>query len=230
MGECLLTIDTSTSAGSVALSRGEQLLGEELLNIKATHTDRLLLSLARVLEDTGVGLEAVDAFGVVLGPGSFTGLRVGVATVKGLAMATGRPVVGISSLQALAVQVPYPRYPLCALLDARKKQVYAGLYRWEGGLPVVQGCERVVSPEDLLDDLEGDILFVGNGAAVYRTLIVRRLGPRAHFSPWPMDVPRASTVAALALAQWRNGQALSAEGLAPRYIRPSEAELMLGEG
>jgi tRNA threonylcarbamoyladenosine biosynthesis protein TsaB len=229
MDECLLTIDTSTSAGSVALSRGEQLLGEELLNIKATHTDRLLLSLARLLEDTGVGLEAVDAFGVVLGPGSFTGLRVGVATVKGLAMATGKPVVGISSLQALAAQVPYPRYPLCALLDARKKQVYAGLYRWEGGLPVVQGDERVVFPEDLLDDLEGDILFVGNGAAVYRTLIVRRLGPRAHFSPWPMDVPRASTVAALALAQWRNGQAMSAEGLAPRYIRPSEAELMLGE-
>jgi tRNA threonylcarbamoyladenosine biosynthesis protein TsaB len=228
MGACLLTIDTSTSAGSVALSRGEQLLGEELLNIQATHTDRLLLSLARLLEDTGVGLEDVDAFGVVLGPGSFTGLRVGVATVKGLAMATGRPVVGVSSLQALAVQVPYPRFPLCAMLDARKKQVYAGSYRWEGGLPVVQGCERVVSPDDLLDDLEGDILFVGNGAAVYRTLIVRRLGPRAHFAPWTLDVPRASTVAALTLAQWRNGQAMSAEVLAPRYIRPSEAELMLG--
>jgi tRNA threonylcarbamoyladenosine biosynthesis protein TsaB len=230
MAECLLTIDTSTTAGSVALSRGEQLLGEVLLNIKATHTDRLLLSLAQLLEDTGVGLEDVDAFGVVVGPGSFTGLRVGVATVKGLAMATGKPVVGISSLLALAVQVPYPCYPLCALLDARKKEVYAGIYHWEAGRPVLQGGERVASPEALLDELEGDTLFVGTGAAVYRTLIVRRLGPRAHFAPWPLETPRASAVAALALAELRNGQTMSPECLVPCYIRPSEAELLQGDG
>jgi tRNA threonylcarbamoyladenosine biosynthesis protein TsaB len=226
-GECLLTIDTSSPAGSVAVSRGEVLLGEILLNTPSNHTDRLLMSLGQLLRDVDMELAAIDAFGVVLGPGSFTGLRVGVATVKGLALATGKPVIGISSLQALAVQIPCPRYPLCALLDARKKEVYAGLYQWESGLPSLVGKERVLPPETLLEELAGDVLFVGNGAAAYRTLIIRRLGQRAHFAPWSLDIPRASAVAALVLAEWRNGRSQSAGQIQPRYIRPSEAELTL---
>jgi tRNA threonylcarbamoyladenosine biosynthesis protein TsaB len=225
--ECLLTIDTSTPAGSVALSQGDRLLGEILLNTPSTHTDRLLTSLHQLLDDTGVDLAEVDAFAVVLGPGSFTGLRVGVATVKGLALAMDKPVIGISSLQALAVQVPFPKYPLCGLLDARKQEVYAGMFRWEGGLPVLLGKERVLPPEALMEELTGDVLFVGNGANVYRTLIIRQLGSRAHFAPWSLEIPRASAAAALALAAWRNGQIMPVELLAPLYIRPSEAELML---
>jgi tRNA threonylcarbamoyladenosine biosynthesis protein TsaB len=227
MSEYLLTIDTSTPAGSVAVSRGDLLLGEILVNTPATHTDRLLSSVERLLQDVGVDLAVIDAFGVAVGPGSFTGLRVGVATVKGLALATGKPVVGVSSLQALAAQIPFPRYPLCAMLDARKKEVYTGLYRWEGGHPTLLGKEQVLSPEAVLEELTGDILFVGNGAAVYRTMIIRRLGPRAHFASWALDMPRASSVSAIALTEFRNGRVISAGELTPRYIRPSEAELML---
>jgi len=226
MEEVLLTVDTSTATGSVAVSRGEVLLGEILLNARTNHTDRLLLTLRQLLADAGLQLPDVTAYGVVLGPGSFTGVRVGVATVKGLALATRRPVVGISSLQAIAMQFPFSRLPLCALLDARKKEVYAGLYQWQGGCPVALRPERVVDPDLLLAELEGEILFAGDGAVAYRTLITRRLGPRAHFVPWPLHAPRAAAAAHLALAALRAGETIALEQLAPRYIRPSEAEIM----
>lgn len=229
MGECLLTIDTSTPAGSVALSRGEELIGEVLLNLRSTHSDRLLPAVQHLLRDAELQLEELDAFGVVLGPGSFTGLRVGIATVKGLALAVAKPVVGVSSLQTLAMQVPYPAYPMSVWLDARKQEIYAGRYHWEGGLPVAIDTERVAPPEVLLEEISDDMLFVGSGAVAYRSLIVRRLGSRAHFVPWPLQQPRASSAAALALVALRNQEIIPLEVLEPRYIRLSEAEIMLAK-
>jgi len=129
-------------------------------------------------------------------------------------------------LRTLAMQVPFPRHPLCVLLDARKKEVYAGLFGWEGGMPVSLAEESVLPPEKLLQNLEGDILFAGEGALAYRTLIVRHLGARAHFVPWPLNLPRASSAAALALDDLRQGQTVPLELLTPRYIRLSEAEIM----
>jgi tRNA threonylcarbamoyladenosine biosynthesis protein TsaB len=226
MSEILLTVDTSTPAGSVAISRGETLLGEILLNVKSTHTDRLLLTLRQLLTDTGVQLVDVDALGVVLGPGSFTGLRVGVATVKGLALAMDKPVVGVSTLQTLAMQVPFPRHPLCVLLDARKNEVYAGLFHWQGGQPVSARPETVIAPDMLLAAIDGEMLFAGDGAVAYRTLICRRLGARAHFVPWALHPPRASAAAVLALGALRAGETIPLAQLAPRYIRLSEAEIL----
>ncbi|PLX85094.1 MAG: tRNA (adenosine(37)-N6)-threonylcarbamoyltransferase complex dimerization subunit type 1 TsaB [Desulfuromonas sp.] len=225
MNEVLLTIDTSTQVGSVALSRGEVLLGENLLNGPRTQTDSVLVSIGRLLEDAGLGIGDVDGLGVVLGPGSFTGVRVGVASVKGLALATGKPVFGVSSLRALALQAPAARHPVCALLDARKKEVYAGVYGWERGLPAPLGPEAVLPPEKLLSALEGEVLFLGDGATVYRTLIARQMGDRAHFAPWPLHAPRASNAAVLALLEMREGRSVPLEFLTPSYIRLSEAEI-----
>lgn len=223
--ELILTIDTSSRAGSVAVSRGETVLGEILLNGGANHTDRLLLSLQQLLQGLQLELEQFDAFAVVRGPGSFTGLRVGVATVKGLAMATGKPVIPLSSLQLLACQAPLARDPVCALLDARKQEVYSALYRWEGGRPVPLGPERVLPPEQVLESLPPEVVLVGDGCQTYRTLIVRRLGSRARFLPWTCHPPRASGGAALALAALRADETVVAAALVPTYIRPSEAEI-----
>lgn len=225
MQELLLTIDTATRAGSVAVSRGESVLGEVILNAGGNHTDRLLLSLQQLLQDLNLTAEQFAAFAVVIGPGSFTGLRVGVATVKGLALATGKPVIPLSSLELLAMQAPLPRYPVCALLDARKQEVYSCLYQWEGGRPVALGPEQVLPPDRLLASLPGEVLFVGDGCQTYRTLIVRQLGSRAHFLPWPCHLPRASSGAALALHALRLGETLPGAALTPSYIRPSEAEI-----
>jgi len=226
MTELLLTVDTATPAGSVALSRGTTLLGEILLNLKKNHTDRLLIIIRQLLQDAGVTTDQLDALAVVIGPGSFTGLRVGVATVKGLAMAAGKPVLGVSSLATLAAQVPFAPLPVCALLDARKSEVYAGLFQWHEGRLTALGEESVLSPGRLLDSLDGDTIFVGDGSLAYRDLIIDRLGPQANFVSWPLQLPRASHAAGLALDCLRRRETIPLERLAPVYIRPSEAEIM----
>lgn len=226
MADLILTIDTSTPAGSVALSQGDQLLGELFFNYGRNHTGQLLDAVGHLLAAGGFGLAQVDVFGAVNGPGSFTGLRVGIATVKGLAMACGKSVVGVSSLTTLAAQVPACRHPVCAMIDARKQEVYSGLFLCGTGEPQLQGVEQVLAPERLLDRLSGEILFVGSGALLYRTLILRRLAGRAHFAPWPLHQPRASSAAMLVLSRWQAGFGSAPESILPRYIRPSEAELM----
>lgn len=221
----LLTIQTATPAGSVALTDGRRLLGELFLDVRRPHGEWLLNVVAQLLERAGMTVDDLDGFGVTIGPGSFTGLRVGLATVKGLALATGRPVAGVSTLRTLAMQAPHAAMPVCALLDARKKEVYAGAFAWQDGLPHATAPERVLPPERLLGEFPGPTLFIGDGATVYRTLITRQLGPRAHFLPAAYDPPRAAHAALLALEMFEADAARPASEVNPVYIRPSEAEL-----
>lgn len=225
MNELLLTVSTATRMGSLAITRGESLLAEVTIDPVGTQGEILLSSLERLLEDLSLSLDAMDAFAVVHGPGAFTGLRVGVATVKGFALATGKPLVGISSLQSLALQVPDKSHQVYALLDARKNEVYAGGYQWRAGMPGLVGCERVIDPEILLDEIDGDVVFVGDGAVAYRTLIVRKLGERARFAPWSANVLRAGSAAMLGLEKLRASEGVSPEQLNPVYIRRSDAEI-----
>jgi len=226
LSEVLLAVDTSTPAGSIAISRGETLVGELFLDLKAAnHTDRLLHSISQLLSDCAMSIQDVTAFGVVVGPGSFTGLRVGLATVKGLAMATGKPVVGVTSLSVLAASVPFARYPVCVMVDARKQEVYSELFSCEKGRPQSIGPAVVADPEKVVSNLESPTLFVGNGAVLYRSLITKNLGARAHFAPWTFTAPRASLAADLLLEAYRQGEVIPLESLAPLYIRLSEAEI-----
>ena len=226
----LLTIQTASPAGSVALTEGELLLAEMNLDVRRTPTEWLLPGIEKMLAETGLNQGQLDAIGVVRGPGSFTGLRVGLATAKGLSLALNRPLLGVSSLQCLAMQLPYADCPICVMLDARKQEVYTASYNWESGSPHPAGRERVMKPASLLPELDGEVLFVGNGALVYRSLIVRALAGRAHFAPAFLNLPRASAAAALALREWEAGRTSSADELSPVYLRPSEAELNWSPG
>jgi len=221
----LLTIQTATPAGSVALTNDEQLCGEMYFDVHRPHGSWLLDGVAQLLATAGMALTDLDGFGVTVGPGSFTGLRLGLGTIKGLALATGKPIAGVSTLQTLAMQVPHAGLPICALLDARKKEVYAGLFTWYEGWPMPLGAERVLPPEQLLAELQGDVLFVGDGAKAYRTLIARQLGGRAHFLPAVYSPPRAAHAALLAARSFTAGEAVPPDRVNPVYIRPSEAEL-----
>ena len=224
----LITIQTATPAGSVALTVGERLLGELFLDSRQPAGSWLMGGVEQLLASAALKAHDLDGFGVTIGPGSFTGLRVGLATAKGLAMATGKPLAGVSTLETLALQAPYASLPVCALLDARKKEVYAGSYQWQrDGLRPLRE-ERVLPPERLLAELHEEMLFVGDGAVAYRTLIVRQLGSRAHFLPAAYAPPRASHAALLALRVFAAGEALPAAPVNPRYLRPSEAELNHG--
>jgi tRNA threonylcarbamoyladenosine biosynthesis protein TsaB len=225
MPPILLTIQTASPAGGLALSDGEKLLAEVNLEVRKTATEWLLQSIEDLLARTDLAKDALEGIGVVRGPGSFTGLRVGLATAKGLALAIGCPLLGVSSLQCLAMQLPFTRLPVCAMLDARKQEVYAALYHWQAGSPHPLADERVIRPEKLLAEIADETLFVGSGALVYRSLIVRQLAGRAHFAPAFTNLPRAGAAAALALHEWQAGRTLAAEELMPVYLRPSEAEL-----
>lgn len=223
--ELLLILDTSTTAGSVALCRGERLLAEIVVDSLANHSDQLLLRVQQILKEQQCTLAEVAAFAVIDGPGSFTGLRVGVAAAKGLARAWHRPLFGISSLQLLAAALPYATLPVCSFLDARKKEIYAATFSTATGSPCLLDGPCVLPPQQFLAAMPAPALFVGSGAVLYRDLIVERFGPLAIFAPGPLHTPRASSAAPLVLQRLRTGESGDPELLLPRYIRPSEAEI-----
>lgn len=220
----ILTLDTSTAVFSIALSAGERLLGEYSSAAgpaaSATIPDRISL----LLEQTGLNLSGLDTFAVTVGPGAFTGLRVGVALVKGMAYATGKPVIPLSSLELLAQNGADSAIPVCALFDARRGEVYAAVYDFSHGAGLIYP-ERAIDPGALLDELSGDILFIGDGAVRYRELIVARHGAQAHFVAAELNFPRAAAAASIVLSRFQSGHTVSPFELAPCYLRLPEAEL-----
>lgn len=221
----ILAVDSSSLTGSVALCRGETLVAESLLNIRSTHSEKLLQQIDLLLAETGWQLEELDLLAVVIGPGSFTGLRIGIATVKGLAQVLKKPVVGISALQMLAMNLPLSPVPICTFLDARKKEVYSQIFNWSAEGPVPAGDALVLPPERLLKQLDFEVALVGDGVPLYRSLIKEILAEKACLPTATAHQPRASQAGWLANQASANGLSMTAAELQPTYIRPSDAEL-----
>ena len=169
----ILSIETSTMLGGVAIiDETTGLIAETRLNVKTTHSERLMTAVNNTLVQSELTLADIDVFAVAAGPGSFTGLRIGLSTVKGLSYATGKPVVTVPTLDAFAWNFPYSAYPLCLMLDARKSEVYAAVYKWEeNSFSTVIECVSI-RPEVLLETLQGRVLFAGEGVLVYREKII----------------------------------------------------------
>jgi tRNA threonylcarbamoyladenosine biosynthesis protein TsaB len=224
----LLAVDTSTRACSVAVVDQDRLACEITTGPTGTHSTHLLSLIRTALALAEMELHGLDGLAVCVGPGSFTGLRIGVATVKGLAFATAKPVAAVSSLEALAQPwLPWPHL-ICAMLDARKGEVYAARYRARDGHLEREGREAVLSIEEALDGIHETCLFVGDGASRYREPIGVRLGPIALFPAPGQDIIRASSVAALAQVQFARKEIEDLDRLVPRYIRHSDEDLKLG--
>jgi tRNA threonylcarbamoyladenosine biosynthesis protein TsaB len=223
----ILALDSSSLTGSVALCQGEMLIAESLLNVRSTHSEKLLQQIDLLLKEAGWVLADIDLYVAVTGPGSFTGLRIGLATIQGLAQVHGKPVVGVTSLATVAQNLPLVEGPFCVFLDARKKEVYAQLFAWRDG--VARGVEEAVvcPPEPLLRSFTGDIALVGDGVMQYSVLIDAVLGGRAKLPPIGAHQIRASQAARLGLQLFSQGQTLRPDELLPSYIRPSDAELNL---
>lgn len=226
----LLAVETSTSLLSVALLEGESgtLLAELTRERAGAHAEALLPAVEHLLTWTAIPLEAVDAFAVSVGPGSFTGLRIGLATVKAFAFGTSRPVAAVSSLAALAARAAGAEGPVAAALDARRGELYAAC--WKGpeaeGEPLV--AESVWRPEALADALpDAVLLLAGEDAepAARETAETAALeGKRVRVLTGSVARPRASDVGRLGLRQLAAGQGLAAAEVVPRYLRRAEAE------
>lgn len=218
----LLALETSAERGGVALFAGGALLGEEDVGADARHAASLLVCLDRLLGRAGRRLDEVEAIALAIGPGSFTGLRIGLSTALGLAFGTERKLVPVPTLAALALQAGGA--PLAApLLDARRGEVYAGLYDRE--LREVRS-DRCSALADWLADLppEAPLALLGSGVAPHRAELEAALGARARFLPEAAGVLRARTVGELGLRLLAAGRALPPEAVELRYLRRAEAE------
>ncbi len=229
----ILAIETATLLGGVAILNGSSgLVAEVKLNVESTHSERLMTEIDRIMGKTSLQLEDVDVFAVSTGPGSFTGLRIGLSTVKGFSCATGKPIVAVPTLEAFSWNFPFCRHPVCTLFDARKKEVYAAVFQWEGGKFRRLVDETSVKMERLLEHIEsepelrgGDILFAGEGVHLYRDKIINRMGGRALFPPADKMIPSPANVACIGLRKALKGEFAEPVGLVPFYIRKSEAEI-----
>jgi tRNA threonylcarbamoyladenosine biosynthesis protein TsaB len=220
----VLALDTSTSVGSAAVGDGDRLLAEVVLNVGAGHSSALLPAIDRALRSAG--LEPRDLAAVVAGagPGSFTGVRIGAATAKGIVHAAGIPLFAYSSLLAAAAGCWAADRPVCALFDARRRDVYAACYRFGAGV------EEVLAPgagtlDEVLERFRGGEppLFTGEAAVIHRAEIEREL-PGARVVPSPLAAPRASALLALVRAIPDRGRVASSAHWEPEYVRASGAE------
>ena len=225
----ILAVDTATKSCCVAITEKKTVLEELTTDNGQTHSRHLLEMIHTVMQTTGLSMSSLDGFAVTRGPGSFTGLRIGISSIKGLALAVNKPVVGISSLEALAQQSAPEAERVCAIIDARKGEVYAAFYQFtpEGLKP--ENDEVVLPPDELLMDISKPCVFVGNGAMLYRDVITEKLGDHACFAPQAQHIIRASTVALLGLKRFENGEVGETAELVPHYIRKSDAELNFGK-
>jgi tRNA threonylcarbamoyladenosine biosynthesis protein TsaB len=226
----ILAADTSTMSGSLALLDDENLTAEWTLRSAQTHNRRLLKSIDSLLREAGWDLETVDAFAVAGGPGSFTGLRIGMSTMKVLAWTTGKLYASISSLDALALPFCFSANPVCALLDARKSEVYCALYLpdGKGGLSL-EIPHAAMSPSrlagNLLSRMSEPVIFCGDGWTAYRTVLRKKLGDLVLEPPSYFHIIRAACVGELARRRFAKGERDDPVSSAPLYIRPSEAEI-----
>jgi tRNA threonylcarbamoyladenosine biosynthesis protein TsaB len=222
----ILAIDTSTRVGSIAVVEGPLLKAQNILNIRATHNQRLLPGIDRILTDGGWSLDDLDGFAVSLGPGSFTGLRIGLSIVKGLAWATGKPLAGVPSLDALAANVSLVPHKICPILDARKGEIYTAFYRQgDEGIPQKLSSYMAIKPADLVALISETTVFLGDGLLSYGDYLKSELGNRLVLAPPHLSVIHASSVAWLGWHRLRSGQSEDLSSCTPLYVRPSEAEL-----
>lgn len=213
----VLGVECSTKVLSVAILDEERLLFEHLENIGMRHSERLLYLIDLALKETSLSIKDLDGMAISLGPGSFMGLRVGIAMVKVISYITGIPIVGVGTMEALLSQFPRSQR-VCALIDAGKGDVYYGIMGPNGP---IKSFGRLLS---LLCSLDGEWTFTGDGAIAYKEEIIEALGDRASFPPDPLVLPRASMIAAVGMGMMKGGEVEDPFSISPIYLKRSYVE------
>lgn len=225
---CCLAVECATFTGGVALVAPGAVIAERLLDVRATYAERLLPAIEALLAEAGVALDALAAIGVSVGPGSFTGLRIGLATVQGLAAPRGIPLAGVGTLEALAWNAWGAEAPIVPVLDARRGELYAAAYRCRGEMPEELVAPRAAPPEELAMFLRERFarapeppILTGPGRALLAGPLAAAGAVGWRIAPDHIAAPRPASVATLALGRFSRGELRAGERPVPVYLRPS---------
>lgn len=215
----LLAIDTATRYASLALYDGERVLSEETWHTANYHTVELMPAIVRLLERQGAAVEALTAVGVSLGPGSFTGLRIGIGVAKGLVLAGEIPLLGVPTLETVAYPHFSQRRPICAVIEAGRGRLCVGFYHRRRGRWRATGEPRLTTPEGLCQMVEEATLFCGEVDAALSALLQEQLAEKAIFASPATALRRAGYLAELAWARFQQGEADDVDTLGPIYLQ-----------
>ncbi|MGR0481094.1 MAG: tRNA (adenosine(37)-N6)-threonylcarbamoyltransferase complex dimerization subunit type 1 TsaB [Candidatus Electronema sp. V4] len=222
----ILSIETAAGCGSVALTRGGvqngRLIAEAAVHAETSHSRQLLGSVEWVMQAAGISWSDLDAIAVSIGPGSFTGLRIGLAAAKGMVFATGKPLIAVPTLDAVALSCPLIDYPLWCIMDARKQEVYAACY---GADRQHTSLTEAIRPELLAEKIAPPAVIAGLGLAEYQHIFSRIAGLR--FIPPALSSPSAAKIGFLAAERLARGEICNPALAVPLYVRASEAEVNL---
>jgi universal bacterial protein YeaZ len=223
----ILAVDTSTNVASAAILEDDVIIGEYNCNRGKTHSQRLMPMIQNLLDTVGLTACDMDAFSASIGPGSFTGLRIGVTTVKAMAFAAEKPVISVHTLDALAFNIPLTEELICPMIDARNNQVFTAIYRFIGGkferLTDYLGIP-VTELSGIIKKMEGKIVFLGDACGMHKDYFVGELGERVRIAPPNVALAKAASVAVLAGKAYGEGRLESCYDMVPFYLRKSQAE------
>lgn len=223
----ILGIDSSGMVASAAVTADNILVAEFTVNNKQTHSQTLLPMIDQVVQMSGISLQDMDAIAVAAGPGSFTGLRIGASTAKGLGLALDKPIVSVPTLEGMAYRLAGSNGLICPMMDARRNQVYTGIYRVSAeGLDVVAE-QKAVDIREILQELaeyQEPVIFLGDGVPVYQEIIVECYQGEYQLAPLHLSRQSAAAVAALGEIYYRQGKTETAQEHRPVYLRKSQAE------
>ncbi|MGL5437768.1 MAG: tRNA (adenosine(37)-N6)-threonylcarbamoyltransferase complex dimerization subunit type 1 TsaB [Lachnospiraceae bacterium] len=227
----ILGIESSSLVASVAVVTDDITTAEYTVNFKKTHSQTLLPMIDEIKKLLELDLNTIDAIAVSGGPGSFTGLRIGSATAKGLGLALDKPLIHVPTVDAMAFNLYGTSALICPIMDARRNQVYTGLYHYQKNFEVVQAA-FTADIHQLIRDLNAygePVIFLGDGVPVYRQVIEAEITVAFDFAPAQVNRQRAASVAALGLSYYERGETETAAAHAPDYLRKAQAERELEE-
>ena len=223
----ILGLDSSGLVASVAIVEDNDLKGEYTVNYKKTHSQTLLPMLDEVAKMIELDLNSIDAIAVSGGPGSFTGLRIGSATAKGLGLALNKPIISVPTLEGIACNFYGTDAIICPMMDARRKQVYTGIYRFADHELVTVSRQKAIAVEELIRELNAlgeAVIFLGDGVTVYQEMLKENMQVPYSFAPAHLSKQRAGAVGALGEKYYREGKTVTAAEHQPEYLRVSQAE------
>lgn len=223
----ILGIDSSGMVASAAVAADNTLVAEFTVNNKQTHSQTLLPMIDQVIQMSGIALQEIDAIAIAAGPGSFTGLRIGASTAKGLGLALDKPIVPVPTLEGMAYRLAGSNGLVCPMMDARRNQVYTGIYRVATDKLDVVADQKAVDVREILQELaeyQEPVIFLGDGVPVYQEVIAECCQGEYQLAPLHLSRQSAAAVAALGEIYYRQGKTETAQEHRPVYLRKSQAE------